>query len=453
MINLNKVSDEIIDLLVKAYNLSMGTSINREEFFQKVRDAHENAKNTCQCCFESFTDEEAASFVTLENGSRMCPSCFAEHGFTCECGKRLLKEEMVHVFDENDVEVKQVCKQCSEDTSKYFIDEYSGKTFVIEALCQEIFDDSNKRVAKCYSRYYRRCEDCGTWFCHNGRDVRYCESCAENHPSYARYHVYGYSVKPNPKFKKMDEEATPRYMGVELETEPNEDSCNTDYDAKNYSKNLHDISDDENLFYQKCDGSLADNGVEIVTHPCSLDFMMKEFPWNKIVATARKYRYVSHKGGNCGLHVHVDRKSLGNTPGDQDATIAKIILLTDRFWNKIVKFTRRTEDRINEWACKPNAEINSSDTIESAVRKSKDVSSYSRYRAVNLRNRNTIEFRIFRGTLAVNTIKATLQFVDRICEYAKNNQIDKCLTCSWTELMVNDAPDELKTYLEQRGLM
>ena len=41
-----------------------------------------------------------------------------------------------------------------------------------------------------------------------------------------------------------------------------------------------------------------------------------------------------------------------------------------------------------------------------------------RYTCVNLTNRDTIEFRMFRGTLKYNTLIATLQLVDRICDVA-----------------------------------
>lgn len=37
---------------------------------------------------------------------------------------------------------------------------------------------------------------------------------------------------------------------------------------------------------------------------------------------------------------------------------------------------------------------------------------------VNLLNYDTVEFRIFRGTLKLNTIFATLQLVDRLCDVA-----------------------------------
>lgn len=43
---------------------------------------------------------------------------------------------------------------------------------------------------------------------------------------------------------------------------------------------------------------------------------------------------------------------------------------------------------------------------------------FERYTCVNLTNRSTIEFRMFRGTLKRNTFIATLQMVDPICGVA-----------------------------------
>ena len=44
--------------------------------------------------------------------------------------------------------------------------------------------------------------------------------------------------------------------------------------------------------------------------------------------------------------------------------------------------------------------------------------SNGRYVAVNLNNYHTIEFRLFRGTLKLNTFIATLQMVETICNAA-----------------------------------
>ena len=41
-----------------------------------------------------------------------------------------------------------------------------------------------------------------------------------------------------------------------------------------------------------------------------------------------------------------------------------------------------------------------------------------RYTAVNLTNADTVEIRMFRGTLKLNTLKATLQMVNHLVEVA-----------------------------------
>lgn len=42
------------------------------------------------------------------------------------------------------------------------------------------------------------------------------------------------------------------------------------------------------------------------------------------------------------------------------------------------------------------------------------------YTCVNLQNSDTVEFRMFRGTLKINTLLATLKPVDRICDVTIN---------------------------------
>ena len=55
-----------------------------------------------------------------------------------------------------------------------------------------------------------------------------------------------------------------------------------------------------------------------------------------------------------------------------------------------------------------------------------------RYTSVNLTNKNTIEFRIFRGTLKYNTLIATLQLLDRICDVALFMSDEQVKAMSWT---------------------
>ena len=79
-------------------------------------------------------------------------------------------------------------------------------------------------------------------------------------------------------------------------------------------------------------------------------------------------------------------------------------------------------------------------------------SCYGRYYAVNLCNHNTIEFRLFRGTLKLNTLLATLQMVDRICSLAINHDDEDLQTLSWSEFVSHIEAPELIQYLKERRL-
>lgn len=78
--------------------------------------------------------------------------------------------------------------------------------------------------------------------------------------------------------------------------------------------------------------------------------------------------------------------------------------------------------------------------------------SLGRYTCVNLTNDNTIEFRMFRGTLKLNTFLATLQMVDRICDVAFALTDQQMQDMTWTEFVTGCTAPELVQYLKERRL-
>ena len=171
-----------------------------------------------------------------------------------------------------------------------------------------------------------------------------------------------------------------------------EDNCGDDF---------YTLCRDCEHIYIKHDGSL-DDGLEIVTHPMTLSYHMSEMPWQAVIAKARQLGYTSHQSGTCGLHVHVNRSSLGDTYQQQDDTSARILFLVETFWHELLRFSRRTQSQLNRWAARYGRKDEPKDVLKSAE------GSYNRYTCVNLVPHSTIEFRLFRGTLKYNTIIATL---------------------------------------------
>ena len=131
--------------------------------------------------------------------------------------------------------------------------------------------------------------------------------------------------------------------------------------------------------------------------------------------------------------------------------IAKAVLLVNRFWEShMIPFSRRTEEQLNHWASKNEIALEDDDNDATLANKARDLRNKGRYYAVNLRNDNTIEFRLFRGTLKASTFNATLQFVDTLCRFAKKLNINDINKTTWEDIFRDvDYPD-LIDYLTKR---
>jgi hypothetical protein len=263
----------------------------------------------------------------------------------------------------------------------------------------------------------------------------YCNSCADNHGT----SILSYSSKPSPVFFGGIEAG----YGLEVEI----DDGNHKLDA---AEDIARAGRDH--IYLKEDGSLSRDGMEIVTHPATLEYHVNHFPWADICQTALSYGYRSHDTDTCGLHIHASRSLFGDTILEQDLTIAKIILLIDRWYDtKIVRFARRNIYKMRQWADKPNADIRPEDDDFDAVNKSKKTAT-DRYKAVNLCNHSTVEFRFFKGTLKRDTIIASIQWVDTIIQYCRNTQLKDLFSTDWDDIFGNTEHVELSNYLKQRNL-
>lgn len=412
---------------------------------------NENMFTTCVVCGCVISEENETW-----DGHYICDDCKDGYYYCEDCKKYVPADDSIGIDDGNGHCAKYVCPDCADD---YPICVECGEHILPEGLVDTgVSGDPLCEYCAGCSFSWNRCEDCGEYHndCVGINNEWYCQDCAENYRhcdcnnSENSEYVNNYTYKPCPKFhhSTMEEFDNPLlFMGVELEI----DSDDGDADAIECAEDLHSIDYDEDFFYLKHDGSLNQPGIEIVTHPCTLIYHTNVFPWEKIVRAARGNYYSSHDVGTCGLHVHVNRDALGDDSDAQDLTIAKIVIMMDKLWDYLVKFSRRNYDQLH-WARKMDASINEMDTEEEAVEKTKAAASGERYHALNLQNRNTIEFRLFRGTLKLNTIMATLQFVDGMCRYAMAHTVKECLATSWMDLANSIDYAEFQQYLRERDL-
>lgn len=391
----------------------------------------------CGCVIEDDCE------YTDDTGERICETCFNDLYYNCDdCGGVVARDELVSI----DGGRKYVCEDCAD--SNYYHCDHCGDYI----SRRNLWADGNMTICNVCSWDYCRCEDCGDIMsCDDSHDINgynYCDDCAPSHRSVIR----DYSYKPSPEFygELRPSPYTPEipvdgYYGLELEIDDGGDQ-------QEAARAIQDAGGD--CIYLKHDGSLSTDGIEIVTHPATLEYHMSDMPWSDIIQAARDYDYTSHDAGTCGLHIHASRSLFGNDRTIQDLNIAKIMLLVDFWWEQyIVSFSRRDYEQLNDWAKKPNAQIAPTDDEYEAINKARRSGEHDRYKAINLRNAHTVEFRFFRGTLRRDTIIASIQFIDALIKYVSGVELEDLWDKTWTDVFGDIEYPELKDYLHKRKLL
>ncbi len=349
----------------------------------------------CTLCHELVKNGRVTSF----DGEQLCHACLEEHTVICDrCGERIWDDDA--------------------------------------------HSDSQRSVCQaCYDRHYYHCTECDrlisqedAYYFDDGDDP-FCYACYCDQPKT----INDYSYKPEPVFYSLG--SCDRYMGIVLEID---DGGETSRKAEQI---LSVANVDSDHMYCKHDGSL-ENGFELVSHPMTICYHEKKMPWCNILAKAKALGYVSHQAGTCGLHIHVNRDAFGRSAADQEACIARVLYFFEKHWEELLKFSRRTERQLQRWANRYGLKENPKDILCEA----KGKHTFNRYTCVNLTNDATIEFRMFRGTLKLNTLLATLQLIDRICDIAINLSDEVVKSMSWTTFVSGCTQKELVQYLKERRL-
>lgn len=154
-------------------------------------------------------------------------------------------------------------------------------------------------------------------------------------------------------------------------------------------------------------------GFECISRPLTYNAWVEKYPM--VVNMFRKmtqYGITSHDAPvgdySYGLHVHIGRKSFIN-----DNAIYTFVGMIHAFKQPLVKLARRENSTYASWWGEGNTR-----TLADV----KDRYPHApRHSAVNVTNRNTIEVRIFKGTLNATTFMATLEILDKMV--AKANEI------------------------------
>ena len=204
-------------------------------------------------------------------------------------------------------------------------------------------------------------------------------------------------------------ESSGRYIGFELEAE-----CGNDSNRNTYMKAMKDHFGKYLRGFER-DGSLSEaGGCEMVSQATGLHVL------TDLVSRIPRVKGVkSHDTTTCGLHVHVSRGQLG-LAGEQ-----RLISIFDS--KHMVEFLQGIGRReFNGYCFRPDRSRtseygpNAIDALLSYRRTrtyKKDIC-YLSHASVDFSHANTVEFRLFRGTLYGPSIAACIEFSNAVFAYA-----------------------------------
>ena len=389
----------------------------------------EEERRTCIECGEELHGEIGEDFYEVD-GEYYCQDCFFDNYIICEdCGEIVSKDESYYI-DDGDYDVCQHCyynnyTQCyccnatiNNDNAYYVEDgEYGGDYYICE----------NCR----YNGDYETCEDCGDLYhvdnLQRCEDGWYCNNCREDNEERENYYdnrVYSYHTFRNWQLYKSESERNARnvfYIGTEIELEPKGTArISKVIDAMEKYLNAVAMSD----------GSLNSGGVEIITHAETFKYRQEhKESYRQFFNNVEELEYGNN--GHTGLHFHITRPN--------NEIISRIIVILESFKDEIKTLSRRNGDF--HWSNFISDTARGGDNQKVKYQSKKWIeehylkdSYHDRYSALNLTNRNTIEFRFFKGANNFEEYWGALQFINNIMTLASDTARE-LETINWKDLI------------------
>ena len=374
------------------------------------------------------------------DGECYCDDCFEELFTTCErCGKIVERDTMYSVrvsYDDRYHAFEQWCEYCWDNHTN--VCEDCGQA-LDEDLSFGIMQNGDIVCDRCSDNYYY-CDSCGYLYDVDDwdSDEDLCVNCSERQGSNLIKSYHG-----GKKDKKIGEcskrwRGAWRGLGVELEIDR--------YERDNASERKL-VSELHNLFGERCvyerDGSL-NYGFEVISLPHTQQEFYK-VDWARALQLCKDYGYLSHTIGTCGLHIHLSRELFGVDKKQQNKSIANLIYFYENNKDDILKISRRVGGQ-KRWGKFYN--VNTLEECKKVVEQFNCSGWHEdRYYAINLTNRHTVEIRINRGTLNLNTFLATIDFVLKTAKRAKT--ISKS-NLNDLNIWLKDLNEGTKEYLKTR---
>jgi hypothetical protein len=250
--------------------------------------------------------------------------------------------------------------------------------------CKDTFKEliifnGNYYCEGCYSDKFLLCKNCKKVIENSFYATkRVCEECF-----FGKHIQYGSYTPKNFKFYNNNNEEDV-YIGVELEIQGDK--------IREFSETIKD----NEFFYCKRDGSIPIQGIEIVSHPATYQYH-KSNQWKDIFDTLNYYDIKDIS--NCGLHFHIDRKSLAKK------TIYNLDYIVNIFKNTLSEYGGRPYNYYCQSRYKNNFDWG--------------VKGVNHFDAFNVKNKDTVEIRICKSTNNYRTFIKRLKFIYSLILFAQ----------------------------------
>lgn len=394
---------------------------------------------TCETCKKLYYNPQFKMSV-FDNGIQayLCPDCAkAETSTSSTCGlcgfiqpKKVKMIDTRPINNYNDIEF--ICEGCYYSNFTRCSD--CGKA-VFKNNSYTVHD--YKYCQTCYDKRYKTCQYCGQAISRDYIATEEAHLESIDNPDYIKPH--GVKLKNNiyaciscytrqlspvktynyiPHFQhhtaQTDKKTNLRF-GIELEIENKKRTTTNSQLAENITKLF-------NFVYCVHDGSL-NNGFEIVTHPFTYTYLKEHInDFKRLLSYIKTKGYVSYQPGTCGIHIHMSRKAF---------TTCHMYKFIKLFYEpKNFKFLRTISQRDDrscsegcQWGRKREVSY-SSDADYTAKGKTKHCSVGSKYTAVNTKHPDTLEIRIFRGTLSFNSYIKNIEFCMSLYKFSRDTALD-----------------------------
>ena len=361
----------------------------------------------CNC--DQYVDKDSQYTYKSDDGDYYCEDCYNDQFWTCDhCGHQVRRDDTQQTYDGRGNEIF-VCQDC--------LDEFTQKCSNCGQLLHKYKDecfwtyDDQPICTSCYQNYYFYCAGCD-YIYHRDDEAgyndygSYCRDCwreqggrqvikdrSEVDPQEQdEPHQYDYGTKIKPKLKKrLNEQETNEYIGVQLQLN------NANDDVEQTTEFINQVSKVRKLICKE-DASLNGQcGVEINTFPCTYNYHLKSFGWQRVFNIINEYDMTNTSG--CGLHFHISKNYF---TADQQKAL-------DYFVNNCTSTLGAIggRDYTNNSYC-------------TAVPDKKQWGyNQHRHQAVNFNNSNTVELRFPKATSVYNVFKKRLRMVHNIAKLAK----------------------------------